>query len=113
MVAPRSSSPWPHRLDLERLAVFAVKLAPLEDHARRLYLGRSVVLVARKDQLFAFLLVADAVGDRGALHGGRQLGDEIAHLVGVRHQHHFWLPGSDELFQRSGKGVWCVRFELR
>ena len=41
---------------------------------------------------FAFLVLeADAVADDGASHGRRELGNEVAHLVGMRHQHQLRL----------------------
>ena len=42
--------------------------------------------LAREDELVAFFLIADRIADDGAFHRGRQLGNEVAHLVGVRHQ---------------------------
>ena len=54
-----------------------------------------------EEQLVAFFLIANAVADDGATHGGRELGNEIAHLIGVRHEHEPRLLVGDELFERS------------
>ena len=79
------------------------------------YVGSQLALkhLAGKEQLLPFFLVADAVADYRASHGSGQLGDEIAHLVGVRHEHQLWLPGRKELLERGGERVGRVALQLR
>ena len=50
--------------------------------------------------------------DGGASHGRSQLGNKIAHLISVRHQHQLGLLRFDELFERSRESVWGVGLEL-
>ncbi len=53
--------------------------------------------LAGEDELAAFVFEADAVADDGASHGGRKFGDEVAHLIGVRHEYELRLLGAQEL----------------
>ncbi len=69
--------------------------------------------LAGEDQLSVFVFEADAVADDGASHGGGELGDEVAYLIGVRHQYELRLLRGEELFERGGEGVGRVRLELR
>ena len=69
--------------------------------------------LAGEEQLAVFVLEADAVADDGASHGGGELGDEVAHLIGVRHQHQLRLLRGEELFERGGEGIGRVGLELR
>src|SRR6202030_2449099 len=71
------------------------------------HVGREFSLkhLAGEDELFAFVLETDAVADYGASQSRRQLGDEVAHLIRVRHQHQLWLPRTDELLERCNEGV--------
>ena len=65
-----------------------------------------------EQQLAALVLVADGVADEGAIQGRGQLGGEVAHLVGVRHQHQLGLLLLDEAFQRRHKAVGSIGLEL-
>ena len=47
------------------------------------------------------------------LQRGRQLGSEVAHLVGVRHQHQLGLLLLDEGLERGDEAVGSVRLQLR
>ena len=69
--------------------------------------------LASEGQLSVFVLEADAVADHGASHGGGEFRDEIAHLIGVRHEHELGLFRGEELFERGGEGVGSVGLELR
>ena len=53
--------------------------------------------LASEDELAAFVLESDAVANNGTSHGRRKLRDEIAHLVGVRHQYELRLLGAEEI----------------
>ena len=65
--------------------------------------GREFALehLASEQKLLAFFLEADAIADDGASHGGREFGNEVAHLVGVRHQHQLRLLRRDELLSAA------------
>ena len=98
----------------------SAKCSVLESHEPRGVAGEADVggelaleHLAGEEQLVAIFFVADAVADGGASHRGREFGDEVAHLIGVRHQHQLGLLGGDELFERGGEGVGSVGLELR
>ena len=66
-----------------------------------------------EQQLAAFVLVAGGVADERAIQSGRQLGSEVAHLVGMRHQHQLGLLLVDELFESRDESVRRVRLQQR
>src|ERR1019366_5354442 len=47
--------------------------------------------LASESQVAALVLVADGIANERTIQPGRQLGSEVAHLVGVRHQHQLGL----------------------
>src|SRR5437660_12728757 len=72
----------------------AAKSASLESNemrclARERYIGGKLALehLAREQQLAAFFAEADGIADKRASQRGSELRSEVAHLVGVRHQH--------------------------
>ena len=68
--------------------------------------------LASEEQLVSFFLVADAVADCSAIHGGGKFGHEIANLIGVWHQDELGLLRRDELFERGDERVGRVGLEL-
>src|SRR5580704_9434478 len=60
-----------------------------------------------------FMLEAHAVADHCSFHSRDELGDKVAHLVGVRHEHELRLLRCQELFERYGESIGSVRLELR
>ncbi len=68
--------------------------------------------LAGEQQLAAFVLVADGVADERAVQRGGKLGSEVAHLVGVRHQHQSRLLLLDELLERRDEAVGSVGLQL-
>jgi len=46
------------------------------------------------------------------LHAGNEFGREVAHLIGVGHQHELWFFVAEELVQRGGECVGRVGIEL-
>src|SRR5438552_6895514 len=69
--------------------------------------------LAGKNQLIAVFLIANAVADYGSLHGSSQLGNKIAHLIGMRHEHQLRLYRFEELLQPGSKRVRRIRVESR
>src|SRR5207244_12444249 len=49
----------------------------------------------------------------GAPHCRGQLGSEVAHLIGMRHEHQLRLHRFEELLQPGSERVWSIRFEFR
>ena len=66
--------------------VYAVASPKLEPYTPDAF-AAALKHLAGEDELAAFVLESDAVADDRSAHGGRELGNEVAHLVGVRHQH--------------------------
>ena len=64
-----------------------------------------------KNELPAFVAVANAIADHALADHGREFWREVAHLVGVRKQNQIWLGAFDYLFQCDAKAIWRVRFE--
>ena len=103
-----------------RLGFVAAERTVLEGREPRSIAGEAHVCrefalehLAGEDQLAAFILESDAIADDCASHRSRQLGNEVAHLIGMRHQDQLRLLGCQELLQRRGEGVRRVRLEFR
>ena len=71
------------------------------------YIGHKLSLkhLPGKQQLAVFVLVADGVGDQGAVERQSQPGSKIAYLVGMGKQHQLRLLARDELLQGMYVGV--------
>ncbi len=69
---------------------------------RETHVGNKLALkyLAREGQLAAFVLVADGVGDGGGAERSREFGNEIAHLIRVRHEHEFHGMLREEILER-------------
>ena len=67
--------------------------------------------LAGKQQLPTIFAVPDAVADNRPAHAGRELRDEIAYLIGMRHQDKLRLLRREKLLQCSGECIWSVRIE--
>ena len=61
-----------------------------------------------KEQLLALFLIADHIRNQTTAERRGQLRREVAHLVGVRHQHQTRLFAADELLQRGHEGIRSV-----
>ena len=68
--------------------------------------------LAGKEQRVAFFFVANYVADRRGAERGGKFGDEVAHLVGVRHQDELGLFAGNELLERGDEGIGRIGFEL-
>ncbi len=67
------------------------------------YIGHELALkhLPGKQQLAVLVLVADGVADQRAIQGERQLGSEVAHLVGMRQQHQLRLLARIKCFRAA------------
>ncbi len=79
-----------------------------EDDIRR---GAALEHLADENQFAVFVAVADAIANHSFLHGSREFGSEVAHLVGVRQENEFGLGGFDYLAQGERETVRRVLFE--
>ena len=68
--------------------------------------------LAGEEEFLPFFLIANSIADNRAMQRGGKLGNEIAHLVGVRHQDEGGLFVADELLERGGEPVRGVRLEF-
>src|SRR5581483_279936 len=67
--------------------------------------------LSREKKLVTFFLVTNTIGDGRAAHGSCQLGNEVANLIRMRHQHDFRRSLRQELLQASCERVRRVRGE--
>ena len=79
-----------------------------EDDIRR---GAALEHLAHENQFAVFVAIADAIANHSFLHGSRELGSEVAHLVGVRQENEVGLGGFDRLAQGERETVRRVLFE--
>ena len=73
--------------------------------------GFSLKHLADKHELSAFVSKANAVADHTLPEHRRELGCEIAHLVGVREKDQVWLGRFHHLLQCNAKTVRRIGFE--
>src|SRR6516165_10000857 len=75
---------------------------------RHVRCGLALKHLADKHKLSTLVPKADAVADHTLAEHRRELGREIAHLIGMREKDQVWLRRFDDLSERDGVAVRCV-----